>query len=974
MNFSSENCSSSDHKIHQQVTELIMENNNQIIKRESPVSQTGSRILSPKEVVVNIGSDVFFSGGIQETTLHNIYEAMKCGEFEQPIDGLNSTYLEQLQEVASLKCEAVRTGDTTKYDQKKKVLPAFTWSGSFDKNQGPPKKDTLLRHTGRLQGDIDMPNENTDPSARNPRTVEEAKDLRDELSLDPHIEVALLSPGRFGIKLGIIIPVCEDDAEHKRCFAAAQRYMWEKYRLEIDESCKDVRRVCFLSYDPDLKLNLEAVPLNVEKWTQEEKGTKKTGIGKAKEASKRHSQNQSDTEGFLSVRPDVPEHVLKDDAAKYLSRSLEKIKEAPQGTRHNTYIRVAYALGGLVAGGSLDRESTLDQLISSARDSHAEDPDPAERSVVDCFANGEAEPCWLEPSWGYRVAERIFTNLKDVEKRSNGKSVDTKIEDEQFHLKGGKAALKQIPNLHFNNKENLVPNEHNVSELLRLFEYNLWYDDFHHEIKKEDSKGCHVNWEEEDTLNLRLQLQNCNPGLRRIPRNVVEDGMKHRANLFKRNELKDYLDSLKWDGTQRIDTWLIDYAGAEDNLFTREAGGKWLLAAVARAYKPGIKFDHCLVMSGKQGGGKSTLLAILGGDWFVEILEVVSQKDLGEKVRGRWIVEFPEMSAMTKADKNMMKSIITATTDRFRPAYGRKAKDFDRTCVLAGTTNADQFLGDSTGNRRFWPVGVADVLERDQLLADKDQIWAEAVHRYKKGDSFLLSEDAQVLAKVAQEERYAPDAWESIISKYLLDQDPNHFDGVTIGELAQEETCLKLTPRDMNRGVSTKIGMILSKLGWRGERNLRSGVKEGVYYPTDNAEVFPGGPRYLKLQARKAFAKKVLAFEGTHWLAPDQIIKAVHMVCGWHQCPKAGRAEDVDPNVRNAVLRHLEYIERVQQDFLTGPIQLKEVAIQEEVRNLLHGSEVPLNPTLHTPIAVHPDKYEQFITLLNERLFQDLEL
>ena len=234
--------------------------------------------------------------------------------------------------------------------------------------------------------------------------------------------------------------------------------------------------------------------------------------------------------------------------------------------------------------------------------------------------------------------------------------------------------------------------------------------------------------------------------MRRIGRDIVDQGVNLYAFSEERNELKEYLKSLEWDGQRRLDTWLIEYCGAGASAFVREAGRCWLIAAVARAFEPGTKFDHMLVLEGDQGIGKSTVFEILAGPWFDE-LGKFDGKDSAEKLAGVWIVEIAELAGLNKSDVETVKSFLTVRADRYRPPYGRRVEEHPRTCVFGGTTNADTYLNDSTGNRRFWPIKCQHIAIED-LRRDRDQLLAEAVQHYQRGKSFLLSEQAR---KEAQE-------------------------------------------------------------------------------------------------------------------------------------------------------------------------------------------------------------------------------
>ena len=239
--------------------------------------------------------------------------------------------------------------------------------------------------------------------------------------------------------------------------------------------------------------------------------------------------------------------------------------------------------------------------------------------------------------------------------------------------------------------------------------------------------------------------------------------------------VKRYLEGLPpWDGVQRIDTLLTDCLQAEDNEYSREAIRKTLVAAVARVYRPGIKFDTMLVLVGPQGAGKSTLFSILARDWFSDSLKMDMMnkiKDAGEQLQGRWIVEIGEMSGMKKADVEAVKSFVSRQSDNYRAAFGHYTETRPRRCIIVGSTNNEEgFLRDVTGNRRFWPVlvksGGIDQVNKVRRL-DVDQIWAEAKALYDKGESLLLSEEADKLAGEAQREAMEQDDRQGLVEEYL---------------------------------------------------------------------------------------------------------------------------------------------------------------------------------------------------------------
>lgn len=237
------------------------------------------------------------------------------------------------------------------------------------------------------------------------------------------------------------------------------------------------------------------------------------------------------------------------------------------------------------------------------------------------------------------------------------------------------------------------------------------------------------------------------------------------TNVF--HPVRRYLDSLEWDGVPRVGTWLKDCLGAEgEEPYLSEVSKLFLIAAVARVFEPGIKFDHMLILEGDQGIGKSTVPAVLAGDkWFLDGLPDLTDKDAALNLQGIWICEMGELVNLRKSDVEITKSFITRRVDKVRPPYGKRYIESHRQCVFIGTTNAEEYLKDKTGNRRFLPVRVGQ-LDFDLLKEIRDQLWAEAVMLYELTDVKLyLTGEAKELAEDAQSDRVVEDEADVIYSQ-----------------------------------------------------------------------------------------------------------------------------------------------------------------------------------------------------------------
>lgn len=249
--------------------------------------------------------------------------------------------------------------------------------------------------------------------------------------------------------------------------------------------------------------------------------------------------------------------------------------------------------------------------------------------------------------------------------------------------------------------------------------------------------------------------------------------------------VKDYLNNLpKWDGVKRVDTLLVKYLGAEDNIYTREATRKTLVAAVARTMNPGIKFDTVLVLNGPQGIGKSTLFSKLGGKFFSDSLSISDMRDktAAEKLQGYWILEIGELAGIRKIDEETLKSFLSRQDDKFRASYGYSVEDHPRQCIIVGTTNQEAgFLRDITGGRRFWPVKTQGGTKLKPWDIDNvDQIWSEVLKYYKQGEPLILSDKAEEFANVAQIDALESDDREGLVREYLDMLLPSNWDDMDL--------------------------------------------------------------------------------------------------------------------------------------------------------------------------------------------------
>ena len=345
-------------------------------------------------------------------------------------------------------------------------------------------------------------------------------------------------------------------------------------------------------------------------------------------------------------------------------------------------------------------------------------------------------------------------------------------------------------------------------------------------------------------------------------KNCIQDAMVLACEQNSFHPVKDYLDSLAWDGVSRLDRLFIDYLGADDNEYARTVARKMCVAAVARIYTPGCKFDNVVTLIGSQGLGKSTFVSKLGGKWYSDSFGTIQGKEAYEAIQGVWIVEMAEMAGMKKAEKEQTKHFISKKEDRYRVAYGRRTENFPRQCIFIATTNEDDPLDDPTGNRRYWVIScvIKAALKSifDDLPKEVDQIWAEAVELFNEGESLYLSEGLYKEAQTVQKAHAIKDERARVVYKLLEMPVPpewesmEHVDRLDYinGGVYSGNPIKKVTPEyiwryafrkditELGRSASRDIKYIMSQIeGWESKVVKFSGISIRGYARLPQKEV-----------------------------------------------------------------------------------------------------------------------------------------
>ncbi|MDR0251107.1 MAG: hypothetical protein LBI35_07370 [Burkholderiales bacterium] len=365
----------------------------------------------------------------------------------------------------------------------------------------------------------------------------------------------------------------------------------------------------------------------------------------------------------------------------------------------------------------------------------------------------------------------------------------------------------------------------------------VWRNDFAHKVVRRKpapwesaATFCEgVEWTSEDDYRMGMWLAQQERLIVRNEGNLAS-AVGWRASDAKWHPVSEYFDGLTWDGKKRLDSWMTDFMGVRATPYTMKVGAMFLIGMVARVYRPGCMMRTMPIFEGAQYQGKSSALRVLGGDWFGDTLIDISNKDTYQLIQGCLLYEVAELDAFSRADATRIKAFLSSPKDRFRAPYDRQPRDWPRQVVFAGTTNLFAYLKDSTGNTRYWPITANECgdIALDSLAAARDQLFAEAVYRFRQGERWHPTREEQhQLFENEQAAREVEDVWYSVISAYVHSSIETH---ISTAQIIGDAVKLEIGKVQSGRATEMRVAEAMRKLGWGSAKLVTYRGRRQRYY------------------------------------------------------------------------------------------------------------------------------------------------
>lgn len=506
------------------------------------------------------------------------------------------------------------------------------------------------------------------------------------------------------------------------------------------------------------------------------------------------------------------------NANKYIDgvvrNALDRVRTAPDGEKHRTLLKQARTIGGYQTQGGFTTAEAVQWLIDALPQS-AKDKKAAAVTAEWGLARGREAPLSVPPMED-RSPPQYHESVPPPE--DDGPTIEPDGNVVRIRRSNPNDDWKAA--WHRGDSGAPLPTLFNVMIALRRFPpfcSLVRYDDMQLTciLAKQipghkDDPRVPRPIRDKDIIAIQETLQGL--GLRRVGKNTAQDGVDLLAHENSFHPIRQYLDGLVWDGIQRCLGWLGRYLGVDGSPYSDMIGQLFMVALVARIYQPGCQADYVLVLEGPQGALKSSACRALAGQWFSDSLPDLTHADpvrLSMHLRGKWLIEIAELASFNASETEIIKAFATRTHETYTPKYGHHEVTEPRQCLLIASTNQSTYLHDETGARRFWPVRVGHISLED-LKADRDQLFAEAVSLYQAGERWWPEREFEAKYIAPQQaERYEEDAWEGAISQWLSRELGEKFTISSIAHGALSMEVQRIGTREQRR-----IRKVLVQLGW----------------------------------------------------------------------------------------------------------------------------------------------------------------
>lgn len=360
-----------------------------------------------------------------------------------------------------------------------------------------------------------------------------------------------------------------------------------------------------------------------------------------------------------------------------------------------------------------------------------------------------------------------------------------------------------------------------------------------HRISRDDFRDVLMldgrPFKDADYIQLTLNLVKPKRRFVAIPSEMLKQAVTYVAERHAFDSAIDWLNGLPaWDGVERVSTFCSRYLGVEASAYSRAVSRYWWTAHAGRVLTPGVQADIAIVMISTQGTGKTSSIKAMvpHPDEYVELSLLDRDEDLSRAMRGKLIGEMAELRGLNSRDLESIKAWISRQREEWVPKYLEFTRTFPRRLVLVGTSNQEEFLADETGNRRFAPILVGERQDRDGIVRDRDQLWAEAAALYR--EQGVLWQDVEGLAKGEHSRFEIHDAWLEMVRDWLQEpglqaKAPADCEFITMDDVLK--LAIGIDMKYVKPFEQLRAGKILHQLGYRRANKRFGSTVKKVWVP-----------------------------------------------------------------------------------------------------------------------------------------------